>query len=122
MITVYFDGKCGLCSKEIRYYQRIAPQGIFEWHDIATDPAPLSSLSISQETALRRLHVTDDQGKLHQGADAFIAIWRHLRGWYWLSLLGRMPIIRSLARFGYNRFADYRFRKLPHCQIYLTDQ
>ena len=122
MITVYFDGKCGLCSKEIRYYQRIAPRGIFEWHDIATDPAPLSSLGISQETALRSLHVTDDQGKLHQGADAFIAIWRHLRGWYWLSLLGRMPIIRPLARFGYNCFADYRFRKLPHCQIYLTDQ
>lgn len=122
MLTVYFDGKCGLCSKEIRYYQKIAPKGIFAWHDIATDPAPLTDLGITQETALRRLHVTDSQGHIHQGADAFIAIWHHLRGWYWLSLIGRMPLIRQVARFGYNRFADYRFRQLPHCQIFLADK
>ena len=96
-------------------------QRVFLSGTILPQTLHLSSLGISQETALRRLHVTDDQGQLHQGADAFITIWRHLRGWYWLSLLGRMPIIRPLARFGYNRFADYRFRKLPHCQIYLTD-
>ncbi|MGC6530265.1 MAG: thiol-disulfide oxidoreductase DCC family protein [Candidatus Puniceispirillaceae bacterium] len=122
VLTVYFDGKCGLCSKEIRYYQKIAPKGIFAWHDIATDPAPLTDLGITQETALRRLHVTDSQGHIHQGADAFFAIWHHLKGWYWLSLIGRMPLIRQVARFGYNRFADYRFRQLPHCQIFLADK
>ena len=29
MIEVFYDGKCGLCSKEISYYQGIAPVGIF---------------------------------------------------------------------------------------------
>ena len=28
MIEVFFDGKCGLCSKEIAYYQSIAPSGV----------------------------------------------------------------------------------------------
>jgi len=36
MIEVFFDGKCGHCSKEIAYYQNIAPSGIFAWMDIAT--------------------------------------------------------------------------------------
>ncbi|MDG1286309.1 MAG: DCC1-like thiol-disulfide oxidoreductase family protein [Rickettsiales bacterium] len=34
MLTVYYDGKCGLCNKEIRYYQRIAPVGVFLWVDV----------------------------------------------------------------------------------------
>ena len=44
MTIVYFDGKCGLCSKEIRYYQKIAPKGVFEWQDIAHDAGPLKAL------------------------------------------------------------------------------
>ncbi|MGB2492066.1 MAG: DCC1-like thiol-disulfide oxidoreductase family protein, partial [Candidatus Puniceispirillum sp.] len=51
MIQIYFDGKCGLCSKEIRYYQHIAPEGIFAWHDVATDPAPLQPLGVEQADA-----------------------------------------------------------------------
>ena len=29
MIQVFYDGKCGLCAKEIEYYKGIVPQGIF---------------------------------------------------------------------------------------------
>ena len=25
--TVFYDGKCGLCSKEINHYKKIAPNG-----------------------------------------------------------------------------------------------
>ena len=57
MIEVFFDGKCGLCSKEISYYQGIAPVGIFVWKDIANDPAPLQEHGITQADALRHLHV-----------------------------------------------------------------
>ena len=121
MITVYFDGKCGLCSKEIRYYQRIAPAGIFTWHDIATDPAPLKSLAISQEAALRRLHATDKSGKLYIGVAAFGLMWRALRYWAVLGWVVRLPVVSHLASFAYNAFADYRFKKLPHCQVFLDN-
>ena len=119
MITVYFDGKCGLCSKEIRYYQKIAPDGVFIWHDIATSPAPLATHGISQEAALRRLHATDSHDTLHIGVNAFILIWQQLRWWSLLAFFMRLPLIRHLASIGYNWFADYRFTKLPHCQIFL---
>ena len=119
MITVYFDGKCGLCSKEIRTYQSQAPDGIFYWHDIATHPEHLDQLGISQEAALRRLHATDHTGRLHIGVDAFILIWQHLRYWKILAFFGKWPVINQLAHIAYNRFADYRFKKLPHCQIYV---
>ncbi|MFT7460831.1 MAG: hypothetical protein ACI909_003521, partial [Planctomycetota bacterium] len=34
MIRVFYDGKCGLCSKEINHYRRIARNGVFNWPDI----------------------------------------------------------------------------------------
>ena len=34
MITVLYDGKCGLCRKEINHYRKIAPDNIFDWQDI----------------------------------------------------------------------------------------
>ena len=116
-MIVYFDGKCGLCSKEIRYYQRIAPANIFEWSDIATDPAPLAAHGIAQADALRRLHVQDHEGRWHIGVAAFVAIWRHLPYWQWLAPLVALPGIFHIADFLYRRFADYRFTRLPHCQI-----
>ena len=71
MIEVFFDGKCGLCSKEIAYYQRIAPSGVFVWEDIATDSSPLAAHQISKSDALRYLHVRDAAGNWHIGAAAF---------------------------------------------------
>ena len=38
MITVFYDGKCNLCSKEIKYYKSIAGENVFNWFDIANDP------------------------------------------------------------------------------------
>ena len=119
MISVYFDGKCGLCSKEIKYYQRIAPNNIFDWKDIAAEAKHLDPLGVSQEDALRRLHAQDADGKLHQGVDAFLLIWRQLPRWRLLAFLVSLPIIRQLSSVAYNRFADYRFAKLPHCQVFL---
>lgn len=34
MITVFYDGKCGLCSKENNHHRAIAPDGIFNGHDL----------------------------------------------------------------------------------------
>jgi len=78
MITVFYDGKCGLCSKEINHYIKIAPEGIFDWQDITKDDAKLTELGISLADGLKLLHATDNQNKLHIGVDAFILIWKQL--------------------------------------------
>ena len=117
MLTVFYDGKCGLCSREINYYKSIAPVNSFYWFDIATDPKPLASLKISQSDALRRLHTLDEAGQLYVGVPAFISIWQRLHYWRLLALLMKLPFLVLLATFVYNRFADYRFERLAHCQI-----
>tara|TARA_B100000575_G_C22626872_1_gene388234 strand:- start:84 stop:461 length:378 start_codon:yes stop_codon:yes gene_type:complete len=117
LTKVFYDGKCGLCSKEINYYKRVAPQNIFEWHDIASNPKILREINISQYDALMFLHATDQESNLKIGVDAFILIWGHLRYWKILSILVRTPIIYSIAKITYKLFANYRFKKLTHCQM-----
>lgn len=117
MIEVFFDGKCGICRKEISYYQRVAPVGIFTWMDIANDPAPLAAHNITQADALLHLHVRDANGRWHIGAKAFFIIWKHLRYWRLLALFLDLPIIRHSVQAIYNWFADYRFNRLVHCQV-----
>ena len=54
----------------------------------------------------RRLHATDADGKLLVGADVAIAVWRLTPGENWLGALAGNPVVRPLARFVYDRFAD----------------
>ena len=121
MNTIFYDGKCGLCSREINYYKKIAQADKFRWSDIATDPTPLKPLKISQADGLRRLHGIDSEGHLHIGVDAFLLIWRELPYWRFLSMVVGLPGIRHLAQLAYNWFADYRFSRLAHCQIAVND-
>ena len=117
LTKVFYDGKCGLCSKEINYYKRIAPKNIFEWHDIASNPKKLREIQVSQYDALMYLHATDQKSDLKIGVDAFILIWGNLKYWNILSILVRTPIVYSFAKITYKLFANYRFKKLTHCQM-----
>ena len=122
MITVFYDGKCGLCSREIAYYRRIAPENRFIWRDAARDPEALGAHGILQADALRLLHAQDDQGRLRVGVDAFITIWRALPWWRRLAPIVAAPVIRPCADWLYRKFAAWRFSRLTHCQIAAADE
>ena len=117
MITVFYDGKCGLCAREISYYRRIAPDGIFAWLDVSESAEVLEREGVSLVQALQLLHVKDDAGRLHVGVDAFIVIWQSLRRWRLLALVVALPIVRPLASWVYRAFATWRFSRLQHCQL-----
>ena len=117
MISVYFDGKCSLCKKEISYYKTIAPVNKFLWKDIASDPSHLQEINVSQQAALRRLHVLDDEKNLIVGFDAFIVIWSQIKLWSLVASIASLPIINLVLKKSYNWFADWKFRRSPHCSL-----
>lgn len=117
MITVYYDGICSLCSKEISYYKKIANKEKFDWQDITKSSEGLNQHGYSLEQGLKKLHVKDSSGNFHIGVDAFIIIWRNLPYWKLLSHLVSLPIIYQIAKFAYTKFANYRFKNLAHCNI-----
>ena len=117
MRTVYYDGKCGLCRREIEHYKKIQPPGVFEWVDLTENPDALQAHNISPADALMYLHVKDENEKLHVGLPAFLVIWRGLGGfWRVLVYVVGSPGVRHVAGWVYKHFAYWRFNRLTHCQ------
>lgn len=122
MITVFYDGKCGLCSKEINYYRNIAPDGVFNWQDITVSAEDLKKEGIRLCEGLKLLHAKDISGKIYIGVDAFILIWKQLKHWKLLAAIISLPLIRQATNFVYKIFARWRFKRLKHCQIALKNE
>lgn len=117
MITVFYDGKCGLCRREIDHYKHIAPEGVFEWVDITVDEYAIQKLGISYADGLKLLHATDTKGTLHVGVDAFVLIWQQIPRWRILASIVGAGFIRPFAGIAYRVFAAWRFNRLAHCKI-----
>ena len=117
MISVFFDGKCNLCSKEIDYYQRIAPKNTFNWVDITKTPGELDKFEIKLSDGLRLMHVADSNGNIFTGVDAFIIMWKQIKYWKFLGLFVSLPIVKQIAKLLYQYFADWRFNRYEHCLI-----
>lgn len=119
MIRVFYDGKCGLCRREINHYIRIAPAGVFEWVDITVNPDPFTVLGYSLSDGLKALHVQAASGTMYTGVDAFIVIWRQMPRWRLLATFASLPLIHPTARIAYRIFAEWRFKRLGYGQCAL---
>ncbi len=76
-LTVYFDGACPLCRREIALYRRQRGAEKIAWVDVSlADAAALGGLTRKQ--ALQRFHVRQADGRLRSGAPAFAALWMAL--------------------------------------------
>ena len=118
MITVYYDGNCKLCSREISYYKRISKDRRFEWVDIFADEGGLEKHGINKGEALRMLHTKDDLDRIFIGIHSFILIWQNLTlPWQIIGYVASFPVIRMVLEFFYKRFADKRFVNLGYCNL-----
>ena len=102
-ITVCYNSACPVCRGEMEHYQRIArahdlPLG---WNDINTAPELFRRHNIDFDTAMRRLHAVDAEGRLIRGIDVFIAIWRVLPRHRWAAAIVGFPLVRPLAWLAY---------------------
>lgn len=106
--TIYFDGLCQLCSREIALFQRRVRDGSLAYVDIADEAFRASDHGLDPVQIHRTMHVRLEDGRIVTGLDALIAMWEFVPGFRWLAKLSRFPLIRPLARVGYSVFAYIR--------------
>ncbi|MGL4549650.1 MAG: thiol-disulfide oxidoreductase DCC family protein [Gemmataceae bacterium] len=107
-LTLFYDGLCPLCSREIDHYRRAAagdPSVAFV--DIAGPGFDAASFGLDPARVHREMHVTEGEA-VHVGVDAFLAIWRRIPGHRWLLSLARLPLADLFLRAGYFFFATVR--------------
>ena len=98
--TVYFDGACPVCRREIAVYQRGAGADAVCWVDASACPPDALGGDLPRDQALARLHLRQADGRLVHGPAAFLAMWQalpqHPRLARLAHLLDRPSIVRLL--------------------------
>ena len=104
MPTVFYDGSCPLCDREITFYRTMAGAGNVTWHDVAASSPGDPAAGLSRDNALKRFHVETAEGELLSGAAAFAHLWLSLPGWRLLGAIIAHPIVLPFAEAAYRLF------------------
>ena len=86
-ITVWYDGSCPLCLREIALMRRWDTQKAIEFIDVASSDA---ACPLDRSLLLKRFHACED-GNMLSGAAAFAAMWRAI------------PLLRPLGLIAKNK-------------------
>jgi predicted DCC family thiol-disulfide oxidoreductase YuxK len=110
-LTVFFDGGCPLCSREIRHYRRLTPLAPIVWVDVTREPQRIEAFDIRPVEAMAEFHVMDDRRHFAKGADGFLLLWSALPYYRRLSQLCRLIRFERPLRWFYWHFARWHFRR-----------
>jgi predicted DCC family thiol-disulfide oxidoreductase YuxK len=108
--TVFFDGGCPLCSREIAHYQRLDKKGDLLWVDITREVEQVRLSGCDPVDLMQRFHVRDIHGNWRTGAWGFAEMWAHLPYYRWLSLTLRFTRLLPVLDWLYGHFARWRMR------------
>ena len=102
--TVYYDGGCPVCSREVQLYKAGGGSASFVWVDVTqVDEAALGP-GLTRDAALARMHVRRADGTMVSGAAAFAEIWQAMPGLRWFGRLLAIRPFGALAEPGYSLF------------------
>ena len=112
--TLFYDGQCPLCAKEIRTLRKLQRGNLIfaDIHEQRDDSANLPS----HEALLRRLHLMTWTGEWVIGLPANVRAWSHTPfGFLFKPLL--WPGIFQIASRIYGKWADKRYERKYACAI-----
>ena len=105
-LTIWYDGACPLCIREIALMRRLDWRGAIDFLDIAPADAVCP---LDRQLMLARFHARED-GVILSGAAAFAAMWRAIPLLKPLGFVARNAVILSLLESLYLRFLKFRPR------------
>ena len=111
-VTVWYDGACPLCLREIALMRRLDRAGRIRFIDAEKGDA---SCPLDRAVLLSRFHAQEN-GVMLSGAAAFAAMWRAIPLLRPLGLLARLPVFAALFERAYLAFLKVR----PHLQRLLA--
>ena len=105
-LTIWFDGDCPLCRREIALMRRMDRRGRIDFVDAArtTEACP-----VDRRDLLARFHARED-GEILTGAAAFAAMWRAIPLLRPVGLAARNPYVLAALEWLYVRFLAVRPR------------
>ena len=109
-MKVYFNNSCNICRAEINLYKKERIEGI-DWVDITHNKKAQEETKKEDKSLLRRLHVKKD-GKVYEGAEAFLLIWNKIPKYRLLFKVLSLPIIFNIFSIFYEIVAFFLYLKI----------
>ncbi len=104
-VTVWYDGACPLCLREIALMRRLDARGAIEFADVSGEGP--TDCPVDRALALERFHASED-GNVLSGAAAFAAMWRAIPLLRPLGLIARNRAVLAMLEWMYLRFLSIR--------------
>lgn len=119
MITIFYDGQCPLCTKEIAWLQKRMTPGRVLFQDITVAVFSPQALGKTMPAMMQALHVRDQDGQWYTAMAATRLIYQEA-GLGWLVAPTAWPGLAPIFDWLYQRFARLRPRLQKnhgHCQV-----
>lgn len=104
-LTVWFDGSCPLCTREIALMRRLDRRRAINFVDVADAG---TACPLDRRLLLERLHARESDGAIMTGAAAFAAMWRAIPLLRPLGVAARNPTVLRLLERLYLVFLRFR--------------
>ena len=112
-LTVWYNTRCPVCDAGIDWQRNrllaAVRAGAVEFRDINEQPDALARYGAILDDIRRRLHATDEAGRLIVGADVAVELWLITPGEGWLAALFGNRVTLPFTKVFYDRFADWLF-------------
>mgnify|MGYP003641231338 FL=1 len=105
-VTVWYDGGCPLCLREIALFRRLDKKDAIRFVDLTS---PDIACPLDRKFMLDRFHARENEDLL-SGAAAFAAMWRAIPLFRPLGIAARFPGVLTMLEFAYRLFLRIRPR------------
>ncbi len=106
-LTVFFDGACPICAREIAVMKRLDRRGRLSFCDFSRPDYYAATTGLSPETLSVVIHAQWGDETVITGLEVFRALWE-LVGLGRLVWLSRLPLVEPILQRGYAWFARNR--------------
>ncbi|MGI9276826.1 MAG: thiol-disulfide oxidoreductase DCC family protein [Endozoicomonas sp.] len=110
-ITVFYDGVCPLCLREVARWREAPFTCEVEWLDITGQDEQLREKGIDPASALLELHTMTDDGQIRTSIDSYGLLLSQLKRWRWLGQLMLLPVIRPMLKWAYDWMTRVRLKR-----------
>lgn len=108
-LTVFFDGACPICDREIALMRRLNRRERLVFCDFSRPDYDPTTIDISPAELGRIIHARWGDGTVITGVDVFRAMWEAV-GLGFLARLSRLSLVEPLVVRAYAWFARNRLR------------
>ena len=109
-LTIFFDGGCPLCQREIDFLESRNQKAKLKFIDInSSDLSLMCEYGITYKQAMERIHALKNDGSIIKDIEVFQEAY-HLIGLGWIYAPTKLPILYGIFQFIYRIWAKYRLK------------